>query len=79
MQTEPASAELPLLFEGAIALGIGLFIGLEREHRHVEEGEPNATINGVRTFSLLALAGWLAALLQERWPGPRRCCWRGWG
>lgn len=68
MQPEPATAELPLLFEGAIALGIGLFIGLEREHRHVDEGEPNATINGVRTFSLLALAGWLAALLQERWP-----------
>jgi uncharacterized membrane protein (DUF4010 family) len=67
VQTEPASAELPLLVEGLVALGIGLFIGLEREHRHVEEGEPDKTINGVRTFALLALSGWLAALLQERW------------
>jgi len=57
-----------VLSEGAVAVGIGLFIGLEREHRHVEEGEPKATILGVRTFALLALSGWLAALLQPFWP-----------
>jgi uncharacterized membrane protein (DUF4010 family) len=62
------TADLPLLVEGLIALGIGLFIGLEREHRHVDEGHHDQTINGVRTFSLLALAGWVAALLQEHWP-----------
>ncbi len=67
MQAVPATSDLPLLVEGAIALGLGLCIGLEREHRHVDEAKPRPTINGVRTFALLALSGWLAAVLEDRW------------
>ncbi len=61
------SDQLRLLGEGAVAVGIGLFIGLEREHRHVDEGEPAATILGVRTFALLSLTGWVSALLLPTW------------
>lgn len=44
------------------ALGIGLLIGLERERRKGERGSGAA---GVRTHSLLALAGALAALVGD--------------
>ncbi len=70
-----------LLIEGAIAAGLGLFIGLEREHSELT-GAPDAddppaetrasaaasaaAILGVRSFALLALLGWAAALLGER-------------
>ncbi len=68
-----------LLIEGAIAAGLGLFIGLEREHSELT-GAPDAddppaekrsstaavAILGVRSFALLALLGWTAALLGER-------------
>ncbi|MCC6996164.1 MAG: MgtC/SapB family protein, partial [Deltaproteobacteria bacterium] len=70
-----------LLIEGAIAAGLGLFIGLEREHSELTgtpdpddppAGErssaaaPGGVILGVRSFALLALLGWAAALLGER-------------
>lgn len=68
-----------LLIEGAIAAGLGLFIGLEREHSELtgtpdaddppadeRSGAPAAAILGVRSFALLALLGWAAALLGER-------------
>ncbi len=49
------------LIDAAIAIGIGLFIGLEREHRDAETKSPDhETLMGVRTFALLALFGWLA-------------------
>ncbi len=67
MPLQDPSRELSLLFEGALALGLGLFIGLEREHRHVGSEQDGPTILGVRTFALLALSGWLAAVLEERW------------
>src|SRR5215510_4596333 len=55
--------------EALIAIGIGLFVGLEREHRHVDEGEPEVhTVLGVRTFALFALLGWLVAAFGGPWP-----------
>ena len=45
----------------AVALGIGLLVGIERERRKGEGPEPIAA--GVRTFTLIALAGALAQLV----------------
>lgn len=67
MLTQEPSGGLPLLVEGAVALGLGLFIGLEREHRHVDRPDGGPVILGVRSFALLALAGWLAGVLEPRW------------
>ncbi len=57
-----------LLIDAALAIGIGLFIGLEREHSdvsgHPPEGDAGAhqeSLLGVRTFALLALFGWVSA------------------
>lgn len=60
---------LRLLIDAITAVGIGLFIGLEREHSDVAEhhppevaaAKPREPLLGVRTFALLALFGWLAA------------------
>ena len=41
----------------AVAVGIGLLVGVERERRRAEDGHGVA---GVRTFALIALAGALA-------------------
>lgn len=63
--------------EAIYALGIGLVIGLEREHSdlsHAPDGElvdkppPDNRREvglGVRTFSLIALTGWMLALLGD--------------
>jgi len=60
-----------LLVEGAYALGIGLLVGIERQHHidleHVEEGEDRDRPLGVRTFALLSVLGWLAAVLGDQW------------
>ncbi len=52
---------LELLVDAAIAIGIGVFIGLEREH-HETSAQPtrHETLLGVRTFGLLSLFGWIA-------------------
>ncbi len=59
-----------LLIDAVLAIGIGLFIGLEREHSVAEqeppEGEAGArreSLLGVRTFALFALLGWVSAYL----------------
>lgn len=66
-----------LLIESALAMGIGLFIGLEREHHFVapepsfpvtaefisETPKPANTILGVRTFAILAILGWSCSYL----------------
>lgn len=57
-----------LLTEAAFALAIGLAIGLEREHRDVEEGTLDESTMGLRTFSLLSLFGWLGGLFLDRLP-----------
>jgi uncharacterized membrane protein (DUF4010 family) len=49
---------LPLVASLAVSAGIGLLVGLERERK------PSAKA-GVRTFTLIALVGSLAALLDE--------------
>ncbi len=48
-------------FRLAVAVGIGLLIGIERERRKVETGGVSA--EGIRTFALIALTGGIAQLL----------------
>lgn len=50
----------PLALRFAVALGLGMLIGLERERAKGEEGGA-----GVRTFALIALAGAIAGYLQD--------------
>ena len=62
------------LIDGAIAIGLGVFIGLEREHSEggsevAAEAAPagsskNSEHLGVRTFALVALFGWVCAMLE---------------
>jgi uncharacterized membrane protein (DUF4010 family) len=49
----------PLALRFAVALGLGILIGLERERAKGEEGGA-----GVRTFALIALAGAIAGYLE---------------
>jgi len=49
----------------AVALGCGLLVGLERERRKGEG--PDREVAGLRTFTVAALAGALAAWLAEPW------------
>lgn len=60
---------LNLLIEAAYAIGMGLFIGLEREHSEGladSDDKPRELPMGARTFALLALVGWTAALLGDQ-------------
>jgi len=65
-----------LLIDAVLAIGIGLFIGLEREHSDVAEHQhPDGEVGvrresplGVRTFALLALFGWVTAYSGEANP-----------
>ena len=59
-----------LLIDAGGAVGIGLLVGLEREHRALEEraGSPEHVLLGVRTFALLGLFGWTSAYLSDLWP-----------
>jgi uncharacterized membrane protein (DUF4010 family) len=50
----------PLALRFAVALGLGILIGLERERAKGEEGGA-----GVRTFALIALAGAIAGYLDQ--------------
>ena len=60
----------------AHALGIGLFVGLEREHSSLardeevskEDEEKPDVVLGVRTFTLLAVLGWVTSLLAQTSP-----------
>lgn len=60
---------LPLLLDLAVATGIGLLIGLEREHHAIAsrlraaltQVNDSDALLGVRTFALLALLGWITA------------------
>jgi uncharacterized membrane protein (DUF4010 family) len=70
-----------VLIEAGYAVGIGLAVGFEREHHDITRGlrptdvpedvqpddeRPNPAL-GARTFALLALGGWLAAVLGDRY------------
>jgi len=61
-----------ILYRFAIALAIGLLIGLQRERAHHENGDGQEIFAGVRTFPLLALLGCAAAFLAAEtdsiWP-----------
>ena len=55
-----------LFFRFGIALFIGVLIGLQREYSYDEENKPDEkAFAGVRTFSLLGLAGCTAAFAAE--------------
>lgn len=54
-----------ILYRFAIALALGLLIGLQREHAHHESGEKSELFAGVRTFPLLALLGCASAFLAS--------------
>ncbi|MBK9034043.1 MAG: DUF4010 domain-containing protein [Myxococcales bacterium] len=67
------------LVEALYAIGIGLVVGLEREHSEVADGLAAGDIPaehqgraiaqpaaGVRTLALLSLTGWLLAYLSDR-------------
>ena len=64
--------QVDILYRFAIALAIGLLIGLQRERAHHENGEERELFAGVRTFPLLALLGCAAAFLAAEtgsiWP-----------
>ena len=67
------------VLEAATAIGIGLAIGLEREHSDLSQtGDPTEPTDrpaeadrtrevglGVRTFALIALVGWVLAMLGD--------------
>jgi len=55
--------QLDLLYRFAIALALGLLLGLQREHAFRKKGESSELFAGVRTFPLLALLGCAAAFL----------------
>ena len=59
-----------LLIDAGGAVGIGLLIGLEREHRAIGQhaGPSEDVLLGVRTFALLGLFGWTSAYLSDLWP-----------
>jgi len=62
---------IQLLVDAITAVGIGLFIGLEREHSDVLQHQGPARrepLLGVRTFALLALFGWLSAYVGSASP-----------
>jgi len=65
-----------ILVQIAYAVGIGLLVGLEREHADISEEAPDGTesriaphtvILGARTFALISLLGWVSALGSEQW------------
>jgi uncharacterized membrane protein (DUF4010 family) len=59
-----------VLISLAVALGIGLLIGLEREQATPVQNEGDSNfLGGARTYPLFALAGSLSALLGESWGG----------
>jgi uncharacterized membrane protein (DUF4010 family) len=55
----------PLILSTAVALGLGLAVGIERERSKAAGTERE--VAGVRTFTLVAVLGLLAQLLQSPW------------
>lgn len=51
------------LWDAAVAVALGLMIGLEREHHDILEDKKPAAMLGVRSFALLSLLGWAAGYL----------------
>ncbi|MCG8419570.1 MAG: DUF4010 domain-containing protein [Proteobacteria bacterium] len=65
------------LLEFALALGIGLFVGLEREHHETASDYPESPgergvgarslAMGARTFALLSMLGWVIGFIGSTW------------
>ncbi len=60
--------DLETLRNFAIALLIGALVGLEREHRKPAQG--SSSVPGIRTFTLMALIGAMAAWLSREFDTP---------
>lgn len=69
MTGEAAFLDLRPLWEALVALGLGLLIGLEREHAQVERAADKPYAKGARSFSLIALFGYASALVGENVAG----------
>ncbi|WP_298772206.1 MgtC/SapB family protein [uncultured Fibrobacter sp.] len=59
--------DLNVLYRLAAAIGIGLIIGMQREHTYFDQTDRHPA--GVRTFTLVALVGAMAALLSDQMGG----------
>lgn len=59
--------DLYVFYRLAAAIGIGLIIGLQREHTYFDQSDRHPA--GVRTFTLVGLAGAMAALLSDQMGG----------
>lgn len=59
--------DLYVFYRLAAAIGIGLIIGLQREHTYLDPSSRHPA--GVRTFTLVSLAGAMAALLSDQMGG----------
>lgn len=62
------TSQADLFYRFAIALVIGVLIGLERENAAKDQG--TKIFAGIRTFALIALAGCTGALLSDRLASP---------
>lgn len=58
--------EIPQLINFALALGLGLLIGMERE---VSKRTHHTAIGGIRTFPLSSVIGYLVGYLSGQWGG----------
>ena len=55
--------ELNVFYRLAVAIGIGLIIGMQREHTYFDQSDRHPA--GVRSFTLVGLAGAMTALLSD--------------
>lgn len=65
---EPAVEATDLFYRFGAALGIGLLVGMQREHAYTNA--PVVTFAGVRTFALMALVGCGGAFAAELMAAP---------
>ena len=56
-----------IFYRLAAAIGLGLIIGMQREHTYSDQSDRHPA--GVRTFTLVGLAGAMAALLSDQMGG----------
>ena len=66
------STDIEILYHLAVAIGIGLLIGVQRQSAYERvhaEGE-GKLFAGIRTFALLGLFGWLAAFASAQLSSP---------
>ncbi len=59
--------EFSVLYRLAASIGIGLIIGMQREHTYFDKSDRHPA--GVRTFTLVALGGAMTALLSDSMGG----------